>query len=80
ILPYIKLQQEATQLVNVDQFYNSKKGWVHRDLWVDNFLFHNDKVSAILDFDRLDYDYVKLDIGRAVISCSLHDGVLNKSL
>lgn len=80
ILPYIKLQQEATQLVNVDQFYNSKKGWVHRDLWVDNFLFHNDKVSAILDFDRLDYDYVELDIGRAVISCALHDGVLNKSL
>ena len=25
ILPYIKLQQEATQLVNVDQFYNSKR-------------------------------------------------------
>ncbi|MCU5534184.1 phosphotransferase [Bacillus cereus] len=79
ILPYIKLQQEATQLVNVNQFYNSKKGWVHRDLWVDNLLFHNDKVSAILDFDRLDYDYVELDIGRAVISCALHDGVLNKS-
>lgn len=80
ILPYIKLQQEATQLVNVNQYYNSKKGWVHRDLWVDNLLFHNDKVSAILDFDRLDYDYVELDIGRAVISCALHDGVLNKSL
>ncbi|HDR3805728.1 phosphotransferase [Bacillus anthracis] len=80
ILPYIKLQQEATQLVNVNQFYNSKKGWVHRDLWVDNLLFHNDKVSAILDFDRLDYDYVELDIGRAVISCALHDGGLNKSL
>ncbi|MGN4470654.1 phosphotransferase [Bacillus cereus group sp. MYBK40-2] len=80
ILPYIKLQQEVTQLVNVNQFYNSKKGWVHRDLWVDNLLFHNDKVSAILDFDRLDYDYVELDIGRAVISCALHDGVLNKSL
>ncbi|HDR7779466.1 phosphotransferase [Bacillus cereus] len=80
IISYIKLQQEATQLVNVDQFYNSKKGWVHRDLWVDNFLFYNDKVSAILDFDRMDYDYVELDIGRAVISCALHDGVLNKSL
>ena len=53
---------------------------VHRDLWVDNFLFYNDKVSAILDFDRMDYDYVELDIGRTVISCALHDGVLNKSL
>ncbi|MED3323030.1 phosphotransferase [Bacillus thuringiensis] len=80
ILPYIKLQQEATQLVSVDQFHNSKCGWVHRDLWVDNFLFHNDKVSAILDFDRMDYDYVELDIGRVVISCALSDGVLNKSL
>ncbi|MDA1771840.1 phosphotransferase [Bacillus cereus] len=80
ILPYIKLQQEATQLVSVDQFHNSKCGWVHRDLWVDNFLFHNDKVSVILDFDRMDYDYVELDIGRVVISCALSDGVLNKSL
>ncbi len=67
-------------MVNVDQFYNSKKGWVHRDLWVDNFLFHNDKVSAILDFDRMDYDYFELDIGRAVISCALDEGILNKDL
>ncbi|MGH0524500.1 phosphotransferase [Bacillus cereus] len=80
ILPYIKLQQEATQLVNTEQFHNSQWGWVHRDLWVDNFLFLNDKVSAILDFDRMDYDYVELDIGRVVISCALSDGVLNKSL
>lgn len=80
ILPYIKLQQEATQLVNTEQFHNSQRGWVHRDLWVDNFLFLNDKVSAILDFDRMDYDYVELDIGRVVISCALSDGVLNKSL
>ncbi len=63
ILPYIKLQQEATQLVNTEQFHNSQRAWVHRDLWVDNFLFLNDKVSAILDFDRMDYDYVELDIG-----------------
>lgn len=80
ILSYIKLQQEATQLVNTEQFHNSQRGWVHRDLWVDNFLFLNDKVSAILDFDRMDYDYVELDIGRVVISCALSDGVLNKSL
>ncbi|OUB15403.1 homoserine kinase [Bacillus thuringiensis serovar yunnanensis] len=80
ILPYIKLQQEVTQLVNTEQFHNSQRGWVHRDLWVDNFLFLNDKVSAILDFDRMDYDYVELDIGRVVISCALSDGVLNKSL
>lgn len=80
ILPYIKLQQEATQLVSAEQFHNSQRGWVHRDLWVDNFLFLNDKVSAILDFDRMDYDYVELDIGRVVISCALSGGVLNKSL
>ncbi|HEF1903829.1 TPA: phosphotransferase [Bacillus cereus] len=80
ILSYIKLQQEGTQLVNTEQFHNSQRGWVHRDLWVDNFLFLNDKVSAILDFDRMDYDYVELDIGRVVISCALSDGVLNKSL
>ncbi|MEH7152701.1 phosphotransferase [Bacillus thuringiensis] len=80
ILSYIKLQQEATQLVNTEQFHNSQRGWVHRDLWVDNFLFLNDKVSVILDFDRMDYDYVELDIGRVVISCALSDGVLNKSI
>nr|WP_237171634.1 phosphotransferase [Paenibacillus sp. IHB B 3084] len=37
-------------------------GWVHRDLWTDNVLFNDDKLSAILDFDRLDYDYTQLDI------------------
>ncbi len=46
-------------------------GWAHRDLWVDNLLFEQDRLSAILDFDRLNYDYPELDVARAILSCSL---------
>ncbi|MGR3778733.1 phosphotransferase [Bacillus paramycoides] len=80
ILPFIKLQKEVTKFVDTEPFQASIKGWAHRDLWVDNFLFHKDNVSAILDFDRMGYDYLDLDIGRAIISCALDDGKLNMEL
>ncbi|TBX52560.1 homoserine kinase [Bacillus mycoides] len=79
-LPFIKLQKEVTKFVDTEPFQTSIKGWAHRDLWVDNFLFHKNDVSAILDFDRMGYDYLDLDIGRAVISCALDNGKLNMEL
>ena len=48
-------------------------GITHRDLWVDNLLFNDNRLTAILDFDRLRYDYPQLDVARAVISCALDD-------
>ncbi|KFN04397.1 homoserine kinase [Bacillus clarus] len=79
-IPFIKLQKEVTKSVNTEKFYTSLKGWAHRDLWVDNFLFHNDELSAIVDFDRMGYDYLDLDIGRAVISCALNNRKLDIEL
>ncbi|CAM4004614.1 phosphotransferase [Lederbergia lenta] len=45
----------------------------HRDLWMDNLLFKGNKITAILDFDRLKYDYPQLDIARAILSGALNE-------
>ncbi|MDQ0166176.1 phosphotransferase [Bacillus horti] len=49
-------------------FDSSKKRLDHRDLWMDNLLFHGNRVSAVLDFDRRKYDYPQLDVDRAIMS------------
>lgn len=76
LLPYIEIQQEATKLVEIEEFETVETGWAHRDLWMDNLLFSAHGLSAILDFDRMRYDYPKLDIARAIISGALNaDGI-----
>ncbi|RZT23935.1 phosphotransferase [Fictibacillus sp. BK138] len=74
--PFILLQKEATSKLKKD-FDNLTPGWCHRDLWVDNLLFSSDAVKAILDFDRMNYDFLELDIGRIIISACLHNHTLN---
>jgi homoserine kinase type II len=71
--PLIKLQMKATEAVDFSLISRCEIGLAHRDLWVDNILFSGDKLSAILDFDRLTVDYPELDVARAIISCSLDD-------
>jgi homoserine kinase type II len=78
IRPLILLQKEATNKMINEDFESMNPGWCHRDLWVDNILFSKDSVTAILDFDRLNYDFVELDIGRIIISACLHKDTLNK--
>lgn len=53
--------------------------WAHRDLWVDNILFIEDRLSAILDFDRFAFDYPELDIARAIMSGALNGNVFNSN-
>lgn len=48
----------------------------NRDLWVDNLLIKKNHLSAILDFDRMKYDYPALDVARAEISGCLDDDQL----
>lgn len=74
---FILLQKEATSKMSKDDFDNLTPGWCHRDLWVDNLLFSSDAVKAILDFDRMNYDFLELDIGRIIISACLHNHTLN---
>ncbi|WP_431090281.1 phosphotransferase [Paenibacillus sp. 8b26] len=68
ILADIEAQRKATEELNVEMTSTLQSGWAHRDLWADNILFNENKLSAILDFDRLDYDYPQLDVARAVMS------------
>jgi len=77
----IETQLRATEEADMDRFAGVSTGWAHRDLWVDNLLFFEQRVAAVLDFDRLNYDYPALDAARAVISCALDgQGRLDASL
>lgn len=71
VLAALEAQYAATERFR-DEINPMQTGWAHRDVWVDNLLFRPAGVAAILDFDRLNYDYPQLDIARAVISCALH--------
>ncbi|MFG6496481.1 phosphotransferase [Fictibacillus sp. UD] len=73
----IELQRKATINMGTLQLEHLTPGWCHRDLWVDNLLFSGENITAILDFDRLDYDFIELDIGRIIISTCLHDDTIN---
>ena len=81
LLPIIDHQLSALENIDPQQFTNCPKGWAHRDLWTDNLLFQGAGLSAILDFDRMRFDTLLLDVGRAIISCSLDsDGSFRYSL
>ncbi|NOU91921.1 phosphotransferase [Paenibacillus sp. LMG 31456] len=75
LLADIETQRRATEDINIEILELLQLGWTHRDLWVDNLLFDDNRLSAILDFDRLKYDYPQLDVARAVISCALDDNL-----
>lgn len=79
IISIIEKQMQVTQTIKLEDFTLHDTGWAHRDLFMDNILFQQDKVSAILDFDRLKYDYPQLDVARAVISGCLSESDLNVS-
>lgn len=48
-------------------------GISHEDFAEDNLLFHSDRVSAILDFDRNHYSFRWHDIGRALLSFAFEE-------
>jgi homoserine kinase type II len=80
LLPYIELQYETTERTDPEHFVCLAPGWAHRDLWVDNLLFMDDGLTAILDFDRMTYDYPDLDVARAILSGALNDDHLDVGL
>ncbi|WNS43081.1 phosphotransferase [Paenibacillus sp. MMS20-IR301] len=73
LLAEIETQFKATEEMDMAILDFLRTGWAHRDLWVDNLLFNGNGLNAILDFDRLKFDYPQLDVARAVISCALDD-------
>lgn len=74
----LKLQGEILEQINYHQFDHATPGWTHLDLWVDNLLFRSDRLTAIVDFDRIRYSFPILDIGRAILSCTLHEGTFRQ--
>ncbi|WP_342505061.1 phosphotransferase [Sporosarcina sp. FSL K6-2383] len=80
VLPILETQYNVTKTINLAGFNLNATGWAHRDLWVDNLLFKEEKVSSILDFDRMKYDYPQLDVARAVMSGALYKNNFDVSL
>lgn len=76
--PAFQLQKEATNTLDGSDFKSLTPGWCHRDLWADNLLFSTNEVKAILDFDRMNFDFIELDLGRIIISTCLLNGKLNQ--
>ncbi|SEN28686.1 homoserine kinase type II [Lihuaxuella thermophila] len=68
VMEALEKQRKIMENLNTDFFHDCEKGWAHRDLWVDNILFQGEKVSAILDFDRMKFAFPGLDVARAVLS------------
>jgi homoserine kinase type II len=77
LLPFVERQWRATEVIDITEFIDAEVGWAHRDLWADNILVSDDKLSAILDFDRLNSDYLELDVARAIMSGTLDREELN---
>ncbi|MGQ8856732.1 phosphotransferase [Bacillus sp. SRB_8] len=80
LLPILETQYKVTETINLEDFNLKETGWAHRDLWVDNLLFEEKKISAVLDFDRMKYDYPQLDVARAIISGALCENNFDVSL
>lgn len=80
LLLVLETQYKVTEVISLGDFNLNRVGWAHRDLWVDNLLFKDRKVIAILDFDRMKYDYPQLDVARAVVSGALTENGLDVSL
>ncbi|KGA95857.1 hypothetical protein AJ85_17160 [Alkalihalobacillus alcalophilus ATCC 27647 = CGMCC 1.3604] len=76
----IEMQIALTKKIALTETSEIDAGWAHRDLWLDNVLFNESKVAAILDFDRLKYDYPLLDVARMIISATLLEGELQTEL
>ena len=73
----LEIQRKIIEDIDLTLFSKCKTGWSHWDLFVDNILFKKDSVSAILDFDRMNYVYQEFDISRPILSCCLDEGKIN---
>ena len=73
----LEIQRKIIEDIDLTMFSNCETGWAHWDLFVDNILFGQDSVLAILDFDRMNYVYQEFDISRPILSCCLYEGEID---
>ena len=76
-LSKLETQRKIIENCDIDTFAQCEKGWAHWDLFVDNILFKSNRVSAILDFDRMHYVYPEFDISRPLLSGCLENGKMH---
>lgn len=76
-LSNLEIQRRILESNDSDIFSDCEKGWGHWDLFVDNILFKTNSVSAILDFDRMNFVYPEFDISRPILSCCVDNGQIH---
>ena len=73
----LHMQEKILRQLDASFFHTFPKGFAHEDCHAGNILFHADRLSAIVDFDRNCYSYVWHDIGRALLSFALDSNGMN---
>lgn len=73
----LELQQPVLKQIPAGFLGRQPMGIAHEDLSGDNILFVENGLSAIVDFDRSCYSFVRHDIGRALLSLALREGRLD---
>ena len=76
-LSKLDTQRKIIKKNDIHIFSDCEKGWSHWDLFADNILFENNRVSALLDFDRTNYVYPEFDISRPLLSFCINNGNIN---
>lgn len=77
ILSNLEIQRKILEGNDLDIFSDCEKGWGHWDLFVDNILFNANSVSAIHDFDRMNFVYPEFYISRPILSCCVDNGQIH---
>ncbi len=80
--PYLKqsdINKISAELLFQQQHANVKlpKGVIHADLFRDNILFDNERISGILDFYNSCHDYLLLDIAIALNDWCIDNTTIN---
>lgn len=73
VLGWLSRSRAIVESTDFRIFAESKPGWLHWDLWVDNILVGEQGVAGIVDFDRMTMAYPEIDVARAVLSGALRE-------
>lgn len=76
-LSNLEIQRKILESNDSNIFSECEKGWSHWDLFIDNILFKDNNVSALLDFDRMNFVYPEFDISRSILSCCVNNGQIH---
>ena len=70
---------EILDSLTPDDLSTLPRGLSHEDFTPDNMLFYDDRVAAVLDFDRTQYGFLWRDAGRALLSLCLTGGGIDRA-